>query len=219
VWAWADFEQTNGDFKVVNALKAGDAIGWAVDAHNREGPRAALFLADRPFGFAGGSELHVRLEHESVYPRHTFGRVRLRVARATNALLERLPIAAGTWHVAGPFQGQSGADVFDRAFGPESDAQLDLTRNFGAGNVAWRADATLVDGRANPLPEGVVATYVGKRVFAPSARTIAVSLGSDDGFRLFRGGEQVAARQIERSLAPDQDKVEVPLARGAQVVR
>ncbi len=217
-WAWADFEQVNGDFKVVNALAAGDAIGWAVDAHNREGPRAALFLADRSFGFAGGSELRVRLEHQSMYPRHTFGRVRLRVARATTALLERLPIAAGPWHVAGPFPGESQADVYERAFGPETDVQLDLARNFGAGNVAWRADASLVDGRANPLYDGLVATYLGKRVFAPSARQVMVSLGSDDGFRLFRAGEEVAARQVERSLAPDQDRAEVSLARGAQIL-
>jgi len=217
-WAWADFEQANGDFKVVNVLGAGDATGWAVDAHNREGPRAALFLSDRPFGFAGGTELRVRLEHLSMYPRHTLGRVRLRVARATEALVERLPIAVGTWHVAGPFRGESPKDVYDRAFGPESDALLDVSKNFGAGNQTWRADENLLDGAPNSLPNGVVATYVGRRVFSPSARTLALSLGSDDAFRLFRAGQEVAGRSVERALAPDQDRVEVAFERGAQVL-
>jgi hypothetical protein len=42
VWAWADVEQTDGDFRAVNVLDADDDRGWAVDAHRTPGGRAAL---------------------------------------------------------------------------------------------------------------------------------------------------------------------------------
>ncbi|MCY2960997.1 MAG: PSD1 and planctomycete cytochrome C domain-containing protein [Planctomycetota bacterium] len=213
-WAWADHEQANGDFRVVNALESGDADGWAVQGHEREGPRAALFLSDRPFGFAGGTELHVRLEHASRYPRHVLGRVRIRVARANASILDRLPIALGTWNVVGPFPAESRADVYARAFGPESDAVLDPAREFEPGKLRWRANFELRDGVLNTLPSGSVATYVGRRVYSPSAREIPVSLGSDDGFRLYVAGTEVASREVDRGLAADQDRVTVPLPRG-----
>ncbi len=213
-WAWADHEQQNGDFRVVNALELGDADGWALQGHEREGPRAAIFLAERPFGFAGGTELHVRLECESGYAYHVLGRVRVRVARANAAVTERLPIALGTWHVLGPFQGDSREDVFEQDFGPETVTTLDPMQNFGAESQRWRADFALRDGALNVLPTGVVATYVGRTVYAPSAREIGVSLGSDDGFKLFVDAKQVAARQVDRGLMADQDRATVPFGEG-----
>ncbi len=218
VWAWADHEQQNGDYRAVNALRAGDGDGWAVDAHRRDGPRVALFLAERPFGHAGGSEVRVRLEYRSVYPRHTLGRVRLRLARMAGTGLDRLPVAAGAWHVAGPFPGDSPRDVFERAFGPETDARLDTARNFGGGNLHWTADPELRDGVPNALPKGVVATYVGRRIHAPTARTLEASLGSDDGFRLFLDAREIASREVDRGLQPDQDQVRFDVPRGASTL-
>jgi hypothetical protein len=216
-WAWADHEQADGDFRVVNALDE-DADGWAVDAHRRDGPRVALFLADRPFGFSGGSELRVRLEYRSVYARHAFGRVRLRVARLAEPALERLPLAQGTWRVVGPFPADSRESVFAQAFGPETDSALDPGRNFGFGNQFWRADPALADGRPNALPGGVVATYVGRRLYSPSARAVTASLGSDDGFRLSLNGAEVASRQVDRGVMADQDRAELALPRGTSTV-
>jgi len=217
-WAWADHEQQNGDFRVVNALAPGDADGWAVQGHEREGPRAALFLADRPFGYSGGSELRVRLEHASGYPRHVIGRFRVRVARASESLLERLPTALGTWHVVGPFHADSRADVFGFAFGPESATELDRVLEYSSEKLRWRSDFGLRDGALNALPSGVVATYVGRRVYAPSAREVPVSLGSDDGFRLYVAGSEVASREVDRGLAANQDRAVVPFPRGSSML-
>lgn len=213
-WAWADHEQENGDFRVVNALDVGDGDGWAVQGHEREGPRAALFLSERPFGFAGGSTLRVQLEHASMYARHVLGRVRVRVARANAAVTDRLPVAYGTWHVVGPFPAISRADVFAQEFGPETAVRIDREQNFGAGNQHWRADFELRDGALNVLPTGVVATFVGRTAYAPSARDVDVSLGSDDGFRLFLDAREIASRDIDRGLLADQDRAIVPFPEG-----
>lgn len=217
-WAWADYEQPNGDFRVVNVLNTADANGWAVGAHMQPGNRVALLLAEQPFGFAGGTELRVKLQYQSVYAQHTLGRVRLGLGRIADQGLDLLPAAAGGWHLVGPFPGERD-QLFDTAFGPEEGAALDFGRNFGFGNQYWRFVLEYADGRVNNgLPDGVNASYVGKHVYAPSARTQPVSLGSDDGFRLYVNGAEAAARQVDRSLAADQDQAALALQPGRNAV-
>ena len=57
-------------------------------------------------------------------------------------------------------------------------------------------------------------TYVAKRLFVPSAREVEVSLGSDDGFRLFLDGVEVAQNEVDRGLAADQDRATLELSAG-----
>jgi hypothetical protein len=216
-WAWADYEQQEGDHAVVNALDP-DALGWAVGAHQKEGGRVALFLAREPFGFAGGTDLVVRLQYQSVYAQHSLGRVRLQVAQLSDAGLADLPSAHSVWYLAGPFPGQSD-QLFATAFGPETEAKIDLARNFGDATQSWRYNAAFADGRLNnDLPAGTNVSYVGRTMRVPTARKVQVSLGSDDGFKLFVDGREVGAHQIDRSLAADQDKVELALEPGTHAV-
>ena len=77
--AWADHEQTDGDFKVGNAIDGKAETGWATGGHQRREDRTAIFLAESEFGFSGGTRLRVRLRHESPYGQHQFGRIRLAV--------------------------------------------------------------------------------------------------------------------------------------------
>lgn len=213
-WAWADIEQANGDFRVVNTLDPSPDRGWAVDAHgdpaDAPAPRAALFLAAAPFGFDGGTELVCTLRYDSVYAQHTLGRVRLSVSAVSDDGLGRLPIAAGSFHRAGPFAGARDA-VFDEAFGPEL-ATFDPAARFG--EQAWRFAPEVRDGAVVPLADGVHAEYVARELFAPSARELELSLGSDDGLRLFVNGEEVFSRRVDRGVAPDQDRATVRLNPG-----
>jgi Protein of unknown function (DUF1553)/Protein of unknown function (DUF1549)/Planctomycete cytochrome C len=80
--AWADHEQSDGDFSIGNAIDGKPATGWAIAGHQDKGDRTAIFVADAPFGFECGTRLRVRLRHESVYGQHQFGRVRLSVTGA-----------------------------------------------------------------------------------------------------------------------------------------
>ncbi len=75
--AQADYEQTNGDFKVLNAIDGKRETGWAIAGHEKKENRVAYFVADKPFGFAQGTLLKVVLKHESQYSQHQFGRFRL----------------------------------------------------------------------------------------------------------------------------------------------
>ncbi len=214
VWAWADHEQEDGDHRIVNVLDPADDLGWAVDAHRRDDGRMALLLAADPFGFEGGTEVVVRLQYKSRYARHTLGRVRLSLGTISDAGLELLPAATSGWYLIGPFPADSGKSAYETAFGPETGGTLELGKNFGAGNQFWRYDYNLRDARLNTLGTGTNATYVGRRIFSPTARSIDVSLGSDDGFRLYVNGTEVASNRIDRSLAADQDKATIKLERG-----
>ena len=75
--ASADYSQ-NG-YSITNAI---DGIvtnnnGWAVDGPTRKKPCTALFVARKPFGYAGGTELRFRLRHEASFGTHGIGRPRL----------------------------------------------------------------------------------------------------------------------------------------------
>ena len=105
------------------------------------------------------------------------------------------------------------------AFGPEQGGELDFKRNFGGGNQFWRHGLGFFDAKLNnDLPKGVSATYVAKRLYVPTARKVKVSLGSDDGFRLFLNGSEIASKQVDRSLAADQDEITLELAAGVDTL-
>jgi len=213
-WCWADFEQTNGDYHVSNVLDADQKSGWAVDGHNRNDPRLALFLSEQPFGFEGGTELVVKLGYDSVYAKHVFGREKIRVATLDEAQLSRLPVFGSGWYAVGPFDSAQRNEIYATAYGPEADARLELEHTFGATRQAWRFMQEFTDARLNVLPEGVNASYVAKRVYSPSARKLEASVGSDDGLRVFVDGREVFGKEVDRGLAADQDKFAFDLPAG-----
>jgi hypothetical protein len=81
VRAWADHEQTNGDFKIANAIDANPQSGWATAGYEKLENRTAIFIADAPQG-AAGDVIRIRLRFESVHSQHQFGRVRLATTSA-----------------------------------------------------------------------------------------------------------------------------------------
>ena len=217
-WAWADHEQPNGDFRVVNALDDNAASGWAVQGHEREGGRVAVFLADEPFGYEGGTEVTLKLGYRSMYTQHVLGRVRPRLGALGAAGLDLLPAAAGSWAVVGPFPSPR-AESFAAEFGPEAAGALDFSRKFGEQGLRWKTRFDYADGALyNDLPSGEAVTYLGRRLFVPSKRKLAVSLGSDDGFRLFVDGVEVAKQQVDRGLTADADRAEFELGPGTHDV-
>lgn len=213
-WAWADVEQDNGDFRLLGLFDAKEpGRGWAVDAHRTPGTRAALFVAETPFGFDGGTELRIKLRYETQFAQHTFGRVRLTAGRMSDEGFALLPDTAGSWYQVGPFPADL-PTVYDHDFGPETDGKLDFARNFGAGNQMWRYAPQIADQKLVPLPEGTSAFYIGRELDLPTPRKILVSLGSDDGIRVWANGVEIFGRRVDRGLKADQDRTEISLNAG-----
>ncbi len=223
-WAWADLEQVNGDFKVINTI-TNTGEGWAVDGHNLEGGRTALFLADEPFGYEGGTQLKVTLEYDTKYDHHVFGRERLTVGSIAEPGFAKLPEAVGSWYTIGPFASSDAAKIFDEAFGPETDKVIDFAKGYdaqeGAGKTTarkWMYNDSVKDGQLTALAGGLNVHYVAHRVYAPTARKLDLSLGSDDGIRVFVNGVEQYKNKIERGLTADQDKATIDLAAGLNTV-
>ena len=217
-WAWADFEQPDGDYAAVNVLDGGDRLGWALYGHRRGGNRALLLLSERPFGFAGGSLVTVKLLHRSEHAQHVTRRSRVSLAALDTSGVARLPTSASSWYRLGPFPEETRGEPYTRLYGPESDATIERARNFGFGNQYWRAEPAFAEARLNELPSTPGAFFVARELYAPSDRELDVSLGSDDGLVVYLDGKEVFRREVDRGLAADQDRAKLALHRGRNVL-
>ena len=217
-YAWADVEQDNGDFDVLNVLRADDPLGWAVNGHGQDGPRVAIFVSDTPFGFEGGTDLQVTLEYQSPYAQHVFGRVRL-LAGSAESVRAVLPVVERDWFIAAPFEAASGDEAFETAYGPESITRLDLDEGFGeGGKVRWVHRHDVINGQAVAFDGERRAFYLARTYFSPHPRQIELSLGSDDAIRVFLNGVELLANNARRGVAPDQEKLTVDLPAGESVL-
>lgn len=217
-WLWADLSQMDGDYRFTNLLVNGKGAdrGWAVDGHRTAGDRHLMVLLDEPIPSTPETNVRVRLRYESVHAQHVLGRVRLTLGSIAD--ISRLPTEMSNFWLAGPFPTGGKPDLYKEDFGPETATSIDFTQNFGSGNQFWRYDPAIKDGTVGLLSDGVNHTYLGRIIVTPVARSVPVSLGSDDGFVLYLNGKEVARRQIERGVAADQDKATLELQPGRNVV-
>ena len=213
-WAWSDHSQTNGDFDATNLLRDSKTLGWALDGNKAAGERLLCLLADEPFGFDGDTQLRLKIEFRSPYPSHSIGRVRVRLGALSQVGLATLPPAMGRWYVAGHFPLKDRAKAFDEVHGPETLTSIDVAQEFGDDKKTFRFDGKLTDERVAALPGGVGSNYLGRVIFSPDARDLTVSLGSDDAYRLFVNGIEVAKEKVDRGVAPDQSEATIPLRAG-----
>ncbi len=192
--AYADYEQM--DFPARAAIDADPETGWAIDG--RSDARVALFVAAAAPAFDGPAVVRVRLQHESRFARHVIGRFRLSVA-ADETLA---PATLGPWRTLGPFEHESAS------------AALAAQHDVDVASSAWTERADFGDGVANLLAGERCATYVHRTIESPEARALEVALGSDDGLAVLLNGELLLERDVLRPLAPDQERVRLPLRAG-----
>ncbi len=85
--AAADFEQAG--FPVRNAFDGKSDTGWAVHyPSNMAQNRTAMFVFEQPIAAGSGTQLTVRLKHESVHRHHNLGRFRLAATTAAAPSLD-----------------------------------------------------------------------------------------------------------------------------------
>ncbi len=218
-WAWADLAQRDdGDFQPTNTLDSSDGNGWAFDGHKKAGSRLLLLLSEKPFAESPTSELRVTVQFRSKYTQHSLGRVRFRTGALNAKGLAELPLSLGRWYSIGPIPTQDKDETFDKLYGPEGITKLDLKQTFGDDKQMWKLDARYVDAKPVSLAEGINTHYMARTIWSPDDREVEVSLGSDDAFRLYVNGVQVASNRIDRGVQPDQDKAKLPLHAGTNTI-
>ena len=211
-WAWADIEQPNGDYAIVNALDGEDERGWAINAHEDRDDRVAMFLADTPFGYEGGTDLSVTLRFHSIYEQHSAGRLALHLGSTTDKAMANMPVAHSNWYIVGPFAANSGAEAYDTVFGPEVRGPLDFKASYHGDS--WRHAPGVLEAETVVLAQGVGAEYVSRELCSPTPRQMKLSMGSDDGMQVYLNGRLVHEARVDRGVAPDQEQVEFDLPAG-----
>ena len=117
----------------------------------------------------------------------------------------------GDWHLIGPFTGGDANKVFDTAFGPETKVDAKAALN----GKKWQKRTDFPDGNVHALPgDGNAAWYLYRTITAPLATQLALSLGSDDGIRVWVNSTEQLSKNVGRGAAADQEKITVSLKKG-----
>ena len=130
-------------------------------------------------------------------------------ARGKDATLTSSPF----YHV-GPFIGLG----FDQVGGPEKESSFDPNIKFSHGEkiLSWKVKPEWKDGQlyGTVFSAENSSNYLLKEIETTAPFTLPVSLGSDDGIKVFLNGREVLANNVGRGASPDQEKLELALKSG-----
>ena len=111
------------------------------------------------------------------------------------------------WKISGPYAeaGMDAKTLHDRAFDPE--------RNGGQWKIAKVSDSGIVDIGQVGLGDNRVA-YLKTYIISAESQDVTLSLGSDDGVKVWLNNKIVHSNMVGRGLTRGSDKVKVKLLKG-----
>jgi dienelactone hydrolase len=125
------------------------------------------------------------------------------------------------WKVAGAFKCDLARDCLDIPGGEAAANPAETQKRADGSELAWREDRAWGDslgfGAAAGERDGAVA-YAATRIERATAGKATLAIGSSDGIRVWLNGKPLLARDGRRSLTPDEDRIEVDLAKGANTL-
>ena len=122
------------------------------------------------------------------------------------------PVLLGPWTSIGPFRGNT-KDAFAEVFPPET--EFIPEKAYEGGSLRWTARPEWRDGAVILFDQtDFCAMFISRQVSAPQDTTLALSLGSDDGIKVWLDGKQVFQHDIYRGAGPDQEELTLSLPRG-----
>ncbi|MGL6074710.1 MAG: DUF7133 domain-containing protein [Fimbriiglobus sp.] len=142
-----------------------------------------------------------------------------------NLRSHQLPTLAGDWFFAGPFP-YDGDEAFDKALPPDQATDLKGTfTGLGGVNVEWKKYAGFRLGGVLDLKKIMpaaahsdAAIYLAHEFVVPKAMTLPISLGSDDTLSVFLNGKRLLHENHVRPAAADQDRVDLKLVAGKNLL-
>ena len=216
VQAWADYEQPNGDFVIVNAIDDKPETGWGLESNKNPGnSRQAIFLLANPLGAEGGV-LRIRLKHESQHAKHHFGRFRFAVTDVPTIYPMGSKVSLGNWHSVGPFAAEHGNIAFYNVYEPET-KPVNTQDKFTVGSetLAWQQQTHWLDDQVhNDIVGENSATYLYRNIASETRQKATLYLSSNDALKVWVNQTEVLASNIQRDTAPDTDKLQIQLNPG-----
>ena len=118
----------------------------------------------------------------------------------------------------GPFKGLG----FDQEGRPEKESTFnpDKKYSFKGTNLSWKVRPDWKEGElyGTVFSAENSSNYLLKEIEASQPATLPISLGSDDGIKVFLNGKQVFANNVGRGAAPDQEKLVLNLEAGKNIL-
>ena len=115
------------------------------------------------------------------------------------------------WHVIGPIPGGDSQKAFNTEFGPEKGIDPKAVIS----GKKWQDRTDLADGKIHSLGNAAnSAWYLYRLIKSPTPTLLPISLGSDDGIRVWLNGKEILKNNPARGAAPDQEKVTLELKEG-----
>jgi putative membrane-bound dehydrogenase-like protein len=128
-------------------------------------------------------------------------------------------LAFDYWRIAGPFDNGDNDAGLDKVFPPEKSIDLAATYNGKVGKVTWRTVKPAPNGYFDLMafhgknsPNSV--SYLYREIESPVEQEGNVSLGTDDGSKLWVDGELVYTTRAHNAAIPDAAAVKVKLKKG-----
>ena len=123
-------------------------------------------------------------------------------------------LSIGEFFHAGPFVNLA----FDQKAGPEGLPGFDAKQKFKHANkeISWTRKPEWKNGQlyGTVFSGDNTVNYLHKVITVDSPRDLPISLGSDDGIKVFLNGKQILANNVGRGAAPDQEKLTLNLKKG-----
>ncbi|MCB9950082.1 MAG: PSD1 domain-containing protein [Planctomycetaceae bacterium] len=133
---------------------------------------------------------------------------------ATPVQLQKVEGIGSWWHV-GPFPAANFDLAFSEVFAPEKG--IDTAAAYDDGKLKWTEQPDWKDGEAHndKLTGTNAANYLFRRIESPTPQVLSLSLGSDDGIKLWVNGREVLSKKVGRNVAAaGQETAVVQLAAG-----
>ena len=138
------------------------------------------------------------------------------------ATLKTASLTPDWWHIIGPFPNDAGDSGLDEVYAPEK--KVDLTATYSSpqrkqGELKWtkvlRDGAGYVDLQAHYAPKSeFIMSYLYREIESPADQEAVISLGADDGAKLWLNGNKVYETRAHEAAAPDKARVKVKLKKG-----
>ncbi|MCA9065432.1 MAG: PSD1 domain-containing protein, partial [Planctomycetaceae bacterium] len=128
-------------------------------------------------------------------------------------------LTLSSWQHIGPFPSDNFDSAFSAVFPPERG--IDLSATYKDGTLKWSEQPDWKDSEAHndKLTGTNAANYLYRRIESDGLRVVSLSLGSDDGIKLWVNGREVLSKKVGRNVAAaGQETAVVQLAAGSNEV-
>jgi hypothetical protein len=207
VRSFADIAQP--EFPIDWAIDGKQDTGWAPHGMGPAGNRSAIFVASEPFGYKKGTNLRIKLTHQSVHKQHLIAHFKISATEET----QWSPVKPNAWYIRGPYQAKTKQQATDKNFVPGE--TIDLKATYDDQRAKWsKVLPVLSDGQVRDIEGGLSSTYFYRRLHSPSNRRVGVAFGATDGIRVWLNGEQVLKKEDAKALKENKVSTSLDLLAG-----